>query len=244
MKKLISVISSLTLGVCLSLQPFSVNAWEVNDSLHLDTSISVLSDYRAFGVSSTQNKPTAQLSSVLTHSSGILAGIWASNVDYGTAARLESGYYAGYTRQLPYGFGFTTTLGQYKYPNQKDLDTNEFVANITYKNLLYGFVYDYDMEGIPNEKYHYVGYTFNLPADIGLYLEYGYDDMGFKIYNDAGNNRKGYNHWIARLSKTWWGIQWSLAYTDSNLSKTECVYVIGDRNSCGATVVAGITKNF
>ena len=62
----------------------------------------VFSDYRSSGISQTLGDPAAQLNVMLSHASGLYAGVWTSNVDFGhdDEARQELEYYAGYYWQI------------------------------------------------------------------------------------------------------------------------------------------------
>lgn len=80
----------------------TAQAFELNEEFALNVTPALVSDYRASGLSQTQNDPAAQLDLMLTHASGLYAGIWTSSVDYGLGikTRQELDYYAGYYWQI------------------------------------------------------------------------------------------------------------------------------------------------
>ena len=58
-------------------------AIELSDSLNLAITPALVSDYRNSGISQTLGDPAAQLDVMLSHASGLYAGVWTSNVEYG-----------------------------------------------------------------------------------------------------------------------------------------------------------------
>lgn len=53
-----------------------------------------------------------------------------------------------------------------------------------------------------------------------------------------------YNEWQVSLSKKLLGLDWSLAYVDSNLSNDECASYNGFDDVCGSNLVLGVSKSF
>lgn len=115
----------------LALSPLlSAQAVELNDQFSLLITPTLVSDYRANGLSQTKGDPAAQLAVTLSHASGLYAGIWTSNVNfgYGSKARQEIEYYAGYAWQINDNISLDTFYTRYEYPresgyNQSDVQT-------------------------------------------------------------------------------------------------------------------------
>src|SRR3989338_9096715 len=87
----------------LALLPLaSAQAIDLNDQFSLVIAPTLISDYRASVISQTLGDPAAQLNVMLSHASGLYAGVWTSNVDFGhdDEARQELEYYAGYYWQI------------------------------------------------------------------------------------------------------------------------------------------------
>lgn len=87
----------------LAISPLgAAQAIELNDEFSLTVTPALVSDYRASGMSQTQNDPAAQLNVMLGHASGLYAGLWTSNVDFGLGVdtRQEIEYYGGYYWQI------------------------------------------------------------------------------------------------------------------------------------------------
>lgn len=230
-------------AVALALQ-FPAHAIEINDSTNAYLTVNLLSDYRNNGISETQGDPAVQTELAVLHDSGALVGLWASNVDYGTKTRLKTCGYFGVSKQLTDDLSVTATLGRYIYPKNSTYAINEFYGLVTYKNLRYNFIYDFDKEDVPNSKYQYLGYTIATPYDTSLYLEVGYHDVGDVLFSSSGDVRSQYTTRKVSLKKPLYGIDWSITYIDTDLSETECLYKVGDENSCSAGIVFGASKTF
>jgi uncharacterized protein (TIGR02001 family) len=66
--------------------------------LEFSGSAAITTDYRFRGISQTQNDPAIQVGLHLAHSSGLYAGVWGSNIDFGNdAPKLELDPYLGYS---------------------------------------------------------------------------------------------------------------------------------------------------
>lgn len=237
-------ISTFTAGIFALSMHYTANAIEISESTNAYLTVNVLSDYRSNGISQTQGDPAVQSELAILHESGAIVGLWASNVDYGTKTRIETGGYFGLSKQLTDDLSITATLGRFIYPKNSSYSTDEFYGLVTYKNFRYNFIYDFNQEDAPNAKYQYLGYTFETPYDTTLYLEVGYHDVGDVLYNSQGDVRSQYTTRKASLKKPLFGVDWSITYIDTDISKTECLYNIGDENSCSAGIVFGASKTF
>lgn len=239
-----NILARALLVTTLASVSWSVSAIEINENWSLNLNPALVSDYRSFGVSLSRRQPALQLDASLMHSSGLLVGIWGSNVDFGGDTRLEEGYYAGYYHQFAPGVDVFASIGRYEYPKESFINTNEFVGIVNYDAFRLGWVYDFDVKDTPNADFKYIGYTVPLPQEYSLYFQYGYNDINFDIFGQNGDSRQTYSDWQVKLSKPLWGAVWSAAYIDSDLSKSECSYYTGDDKTCSPTVVLGVTKSF
>ncbi len=70
------------------------------DAASYTGNVAVATDYVFRGVSQTQERPAIQGGFDAAFDSGIYAGIWASNVNFGTDTSTEMDYYGGYLGQL------------------------------------------------------------------------------------------------------------------------------------------------
>ncbi|MDN5417030.1 MAG: TorF family putative porin [Acinetobacter sp.] len=106
--------------------------------LSFSGSAALTSDYRFRGVTQAQNDPAVQATFALTHSSGLYAGVFGSNVNFGGPdPHLELDPYIGYSTALE---GFTSKpvldvgLWYYNYPSASDLNWLELYGKLTFKN--------------------------------------------------------------------------------------------------------------
>ncbi len=97
----------------------------LNDDFAVEVDLSLASDYRTRGISQTQNDPAAQAGATLLHSSGLYAGAWTSNVDFGFGlkTRQEVDYYAGWFWQANDDISLDTGYIKYAYPKEGQFST-------------------------------------------------------------------------------------------------------------------------
>lgn len=237
----------------LALGPFaSTQAFELNDEFGLNITPALVSDYRASGLSQTQGDPAAQLDLMLTHASGLYAGIWTSSVDYGLGikTRQELDYYAGYYWQITDDISLDTWTTRYEYPNTSAFNMNDVQTVLDAYGVLLSGKYAsnlHDPELNEEEDYSswFVGYQTLLPLEIGLRATYETVDYKDDVFwTSNGDSRSEYNNWEVKLSKELWHLDWSLSYIDTDLSDTECESFMGYRDVCGSTVVAGVSTTF
>lgn len=228
----------------MALTSLPAYSFEVNDSTNAYLTVTAVSDYRSNGLSQTKGDPALQSELSVVHDSGLLVGLWASSVDFGTKTRLEHGGYIGVLKQVNDDFSFIANMGKFIYPKNSSYSLNEFYGEVNYKNLKYKFIYDFDMEDSPDAKYQYLGYMIKTPLDSSLYLEFGYHDIGDILYSSSGDVRNNYITKKATLKKTIAGVDWSMTYIDTDISEHECLYNLGYEDVCGAGVVFGASKTF
>jgi uncharacterized protein (TIGR02001 family) len=158
--------------------------------LTITTTPTIASDYSFRGMSQTRNRPAAQLTLDVEHSSGLYVGAFVSNVAFaGTNARQEVDLNAGYRFALA---GVKLDLGAtyYAYPGYDaptggyELNFYEFALRASYEIAPLKFV------GLAA-----VSPDFTGESGLGVYLEGGVDvtlDYGFTI-----GGRYGYQ-WVER----------------------------------------------
>jgi uncharacterized protein (TIGR02001 family) len=245
------MLRSLTLST-LALAPLSSQAFELNDEFSLELTPAIVSDYRASGMSQTQNDPAAQFDMMLSHASGLYAGIWTSTVDYGLGidTRQEIDYYAGYYWQINDNISLDSWATRYEYPKtsafnssdvQTELDVYGFLLSGKYANSMH----DAELNEEEDFSSWYVGYRTLLPFDIGFQAKYETVDYKDDVFWTAsGNSRAEYNNWEVSLSKQLWHLDWTLSYIDTDLSDSECESFMGYRDVCSSTFVAGVSTSF
>lgn len=240
-------LASLSFAAALSAVATITQAIELNDDFSLYLDAGAYSDYRIRGISQTQNDPAVQGSATLSHASGLYAGVWSSNVDFGLGSdtRQEIDYFAGYNWQISDDISLDTAYYKYAYPRQGDLNYSEVFSKLSVYGFQLGGYYSDDLGGNQSMFYSFVGYSHVLPADIGLDLRYGLADYKDPLFiDDQGDTRDSYHEWQIKLSKELLGLNWSASYVDTDLSDSECLNYLGFDDVCSATLVLGVNKTF
>jgi len=211
-------------------------------------------DYVFRGISNTDGDPAIQGSLDYEHDTGFYAGVWASNVKFrenaGAAAvdtvqeaTIEIDYYAGFASEFDSGVSWGIGALYYTYPgSENDLDYDYWEAmgalgyafeEVTLEPEIGAEVY-YSPEYFGNSgDATYVAGTLglSLPSDIGLKISVGKQWFS----DDAALN---YTNWKAGITRALWGFDFELAYTDTDLSKSDC----DDEDICEGRAFFSITK--
>jgi uncharacterized protein (TIGR02001 family) len=240
-----------TLLLVLSLAPLAAQAVPLNDDFNLAIDLGLFSDYRTRGISQTQNDPAAQFGLTLQHASGLYAGAWTSNVDFGFGipTRQEVDYYAGWYWQASDAVSLDLGYIKYVYPKASEFDLGEYYAILSAYGFKLGTYYSNDAGNLFGEDqdtlYSYVGYGTTLPLEVGLQLRYGRVDFKDPMFmSAAGRPSDDYREWEVKLTRELLGVTWGLSYIDTDLSKAECASSYGFDDVCTATVVASVSKSF
>ena len=239
------------LSVLLVLVPLTTQALPLNDDFSLEVSLAAVSDYRTRGISQTLGNPAAQASVTLLHGSGLYAGAWTSNVDFGDdfKTREEFEYYAGYNWQMTDAISLDLGYIKYSYPKESQFNLSEFYAILDTYGVQFGAYYSRDTPNAFGEHqttlYTYLGYATLLPGEVGLKLRYGHNDVKDPAFwSTRGDTRDSYHEWEVGLTRDFVGVTWGLSYIDTDLSKSECTGWYGYGDLCTATVVASASKTF
>ncbi len=245
-----NVRSALTVA-SLVLAPLTSQALTLNDDFSLDMTLGVVSDYRTRGISQTLGDPAIQAGATLVHSSGLYIGAWTSNVDFGGPykTRQELEYYAGYYWQASEAISLDLGYLKYDYPKEGQFNMSEVYAILDVYGVKLGANYSNDTPNFFGEDqdtlYTYLSYKIELPAELGLDLRVGRNDVKDPAFWSAnGESRDAYTEWEAKLTRDFVGVTWGLSYIDTDLSKSECASWYGYGDLCTATVVASASKAF
>ncbi|PAV49477.1 hypothetical protein CK486_01520 [Pseudomonas sp. HAR-UPW-AIA-41] len=235
----------------LLLAPWGASqAVQLNEDFSLYLTASALSDYRLFGVSQTKENPAIQGQATLFHSSGLYAGGWISNVDFedgdygvpaneaGTEQRAYVGYLHTFNEDLKLNVGYI----QYMYPGQSSANYSERYAVLDAYGAKWQSYYSTNVFEEEVFWYNSLGYTFALPQDISLFVNYGNADYKDPLFDNFSDD--SYNDWEVKVSKTMLGIDWSLSYIDTNIDDEDCAGFWGKDSYCSATAVLGVSKTF
>ena len=231
----------MALGLALPVQ-----AIELNDDFNLGILVAAMSDYRTGGISQTLNRPALQLDLSLRHSSGLLLGVFTSNVDFDSATHREYDYYAGIEHDFTDDISASLIYYEYDYPRESAFNYGEWIGTVTGWNATLGMKYTKEVKPYGDDRsVIWAGYAIELPWDASLDLRYGYSDAKDPVWvSHDGSTRSTYHDWEVGLNKTLLGIDWRLAYVDTDLSRSECESTQGVDDICSATVMLAASKLF
>ena len=92
----------------------------------LEASLTLVSDYRSRGLSSSEEGLAVQAGVTATGASGAYLGAWASSLERSGDARSEANLYAGYASAFA-GFDWDVSVTAFAFPGQEDTTYGELV---------------------------------------------------------------------------------------------------------------------
>lgn len=199
--------------------------------LSFSGSAALTSDYRFRGVTQAENDPAVQAGFTLSHTSGLYAGVWGSNVNFGTPdPHVELDPFLGYSTELS-GFAAKPILDvgvwYYNYPSASDLNWAELYGKLTFKDalvsgdsLLTNINYTNDYAGLDADSWNVnVGYSFPIGATgFGGVASVGYTVVDEDKYTFNGDDN--YVDWKAGVTygfKSVSGLSAELAAIGTNI---------------------------
>ena len=245
-------VKAITLAGLSLLALSTAQAIELSEQFSLAITPQVLSDYRSSGISQTLGDPAAQLDLMLTHASGLYAGVWTTNVEYGHdwerdddyGTRQEVDYYAGYYWQISDDVSLDAYYNRYTYPGESQFNGADVYLTLDAYGFFVGGRHSDDTD--ESNSAVYAGYRTLLPLDIGLELKFENVDYKDKVFfnKDWSHGEEEYNNWSLGLQRDMLGVTWGLSYVDTDLSDAECLSFSGYDDLCDATLVASAKKTF
>lgn len=181
MKKL----TSLTLISSLLLASSTAMAWESANGVHsTSASVALASDYVWRGYSQTDEQMAISGSLDYGHNSGLYAGTWASNVDFGDDTSIEVDIYAGYANETAGGIGYDLGVLRYIYPGE-DYSWNEVYGSLSYSFFSLGVAHSGDVYGSSETgTYYSAGFDYDLAAGLAFSAGLGFYDYDDDVSDD------------------------------------------------------------
>jgi len=222
--------------------------------------VALASDYVFRGISQTDNQMALQGGFDYEHDSGIYIGTWASNVsqdffntDGPNDPQLEVDIYAGYSGEIGV-IGYDVGYLRYQYPGYSDAGTNEWYASGSYSADSIGDFslsanYSPKLKFLPSDQsawYLKAGYENTLPwYEIGFSAHVGYSTGDAFDVSDS-DRLKGdsgfydsYTDWSLGVSKSVFGVDLGLTYTDLDLSSDDDC----NKDYCDSKIVFSVSKS-
>lgn len=214
-----------------------LGGWSLSAAAEVSGLVSLGSDYIWRGISQTGNQAALIGELDYNHDSGIYAGIWASNVDFGPGdPMLEVDLYAGYAHELTNGLRFDLGVVHYEYPGANEYETQEYHLGLGYADMSMAWHYTDDYFGSDASAWYLeLGAEFAMPYEATLSLHVGRSDGDHFDLPEM----TAYTDYRAALSRDFAGVTVELAYTDTDLSDSEC-----GGNICDARAVVTVSKSF
>jgi len=192
------------------------------DSPHtLTGNVGLYSEYIFRGLTQTDRKPALQGGFDYSHSSGLYAGTWASNVswlrDFGAytdGASLEMDFYAGFRGAIGKSdFGYDVGILQYYYPGTvvaggTKADTLEIYGALSWKWLSakYSHVISNKTFGVANSRdTYYLDLTATVPVTdkLSVVAHYGMQEFdGSTAAGVSNDSFASYKDWKLGVSYT------------------------------------------
>ena len=179
-----SLLSLLTLTAASAMAQSAAPA----PALTTSGNLAFTSDYVFRGITQNGGKTALQGGFDAAHTSGLSAGVWASNVNW-TNTTLEVDLYANYGFSLSKDFSATVGYLAYVYEGNSAINTGEINASVS----AYGFtaklshaVTDYFGIAGSGTQYYELNYAYEVAAikGLSLALHYGVTDGKNAADND------------------------------------------------------------
>jgi uncharacterized protein (TIGR02001 family) len=187
------------------------------NAAELSATITGTTDYDFRGVTQTAQDPAIQGSVDFAADNGLYAGVWASNIDWGSGdPNVEIDYYAGWGggEDITYDLG----VSYYTYLGASSSNYAEYHAGVGWKYFETKVWYAPGYAGLDgNERYFEGNVSYPLPANFGLTAHIGYTN-GSAIKEAFGQS--SYMDWSAGVTYSWKHIDMSLLWVDGSDLKT------------------------
>jgi uncharacterized protein (TIGR02001 family) len=194
----------------------------------VSSTITIASDYDFRGITQTARDPAFQASLDWSGESGLYAGLWASNIDFGDSSAdnvevdLIAGYAGSFTEDLGYDLGGT----YYKYlgsdNNDASIDYYEVYAGLSYQGVSGKVWFSPDFGNAGDSAWYVEGNgDFPVGAGINLVLHVGYN-AGNYWKNDDNGVREFFDY-SAGVTRSFGHFDVALKYIDgSDLKELDC----------------------
>ena len=174
--------TSITLLTLTAAASFAQSAPAAAPAFTTSGNLAFTSDYVWRGDSQNLNKFAVQGGFDVSHTSGLSAGIWASNVTVGTAS-LEVDVYANYGFKLG---AIDASVGYiaYAYEGQSNANFEEANLALTYAGLTLKASKGIAGDNNTSDYYYEANYSYDIAAVKGLNLGLHYGDNRFDSNSD------------------------------------------------------------
>lgn len=209
-------------------------------------SLLLSSDYMFRGISNSNNRPQVRGDLTWLHETGVYAGVWASNTDFGGPGNsMEIDPYIGFASSIgDTGLSYDVGYWSYNYPgSQSDFDYAEFYAIGTYTvgdfsvSPSVWFADNYFGEDFLDEvngTAYDVTLAYELPRGFSTSARVGEQTFG------SGLGELDYVYYDVGVSKTWGDFTFGLRWHDTDGVDSR----LADPDLADGEAVASLTRSF
>lgn len=219
----------------------------------LSVTIGFQTDYRFRGISQTSRAPgyfgSLDFEQEIFKDISAYAGIWASNVNFGSAF-VEIDVYGGFKGKLTEQLSWNVQFIGYLYPGSGNhvLNYFEVIPSLTYDFGILALTGGVALSpnytgGTGFAAWPYADVSIPIPLDavkpykLAVVGHFGYQ----AIEKNAKFGAPDYFEWAVGLAATVYGLNLAVKYVDTDLSRGEC---FGGERWCKAGVVFSVAKTF
>jgi len=220
----------------------------------LTGNLGLFSSYRFRGIDQTFGKPALQGGFDYSHSSGLYAGNWNSNVSQFAGypdGNLEMDFYGGYKKAFG-DFGIDVGGLYYYYPGTTaatvkggNVDNFELYLGASWKFINFKYSHAltpyFDLPRSKNTGYYDLSANYDLGDGWGVNAHVGYTDVA-KHGSDFD-----YTDWKLGVTKDVGGYVFGLAYVDTDAKRSTYTWTNSNGNTTyagKATAVLSVSKSF
>ena len=193
------------------LATFLITPIAVASPYSLSSTIYLGSDYVFRGISQTDNNPSFQAGLDGGHETGLMAGLFTSNVDFNSSTKREFDAYLAYSHAFGSDASVDLAASQYTYTHENNLNYTEYMLGFHYMLVDIKIWYADDYSGTGGAQ-HYYEINFSTPVsnNFTLDLQTGYTDFSPRV------GIANYSDYSIALSKDYPGFSASLLATANN----------------------------
>ncbi|MDO8861805.1 TorF family putative porin [Haliea sp. E1-2-M8] len=200
----------------------------------IGANVTLATDYTFRGISQTGERGAIQGGFDWAGETGLYAGIWGSNINFGGDASTEMDYYGGFAGETGGGLGYDIGFIYYDYENEPEFDYLEFALGLSYADFSVGVNYSDEFgDGGPTYIYYSAGYSMSLSEQFSVGFNIGYTDTDQDDFWEDGADT--YMDYGITLGYSAYELDFALAFIGTDLD---------DVDAADDRVVFSISKSF
>lgn len=200
----------------------------------ISANVTLATDYTFRGISQTGERGAIQGGFDWAGETGLYAGVWGSNINFGGDASTEFDYYGGFAGETAGGLGYDIGFIYYDYENEPEFDYLEFALGFSYADFSVGVNYSDEFgDGGPKYIYYSAGYDMALTEDFSIGFSIGYTDTDEDDFWEDGADT--YMDYGITLGYSAYDLDFALALIGTDLD---------DVDAADDRVVFSISKSF